>query len=578
MNHSTQRRRLLVGTVAALLAIVPACGSDDDDNGASATDAPAPATDAAATTEPTSGSDAPAATDAPDATDAPAATTEPAAGTTPDTLAPDSGTDCVAPGEYDSDGTFTFAYTTDTRSFDPNQIGAASDLLYLFPLYDTLMYETTQGVLEGQLVESWEVAEDGASTTLTLRPGLTFHDGTPLDAAAVVANLDRARNFEGGFNQAALASIDSVEATSDLDVVITVSGSVTSLLSSLSGAAGMMVSPAAFELDHVEMAKVGGSGAFDLTDFQSGVEARYTKIADYWDAEAYGFNELVIPLIGDPNARLNALLTGDIDATLGGGSLNTAAADAGLGVCTGESVSAVTLTLNTARAEFDDVRVRQALNYAIDREAITEVIFDDLCVANSQRFPSWFPAASPDIAPDFYSYDPDKARELLAEAGVDGFSFEIITPAGVGAYQPLAEVLQQYYGEIGLDAQIVPITDLGPILEAFRVAKSADSHLGPIVTTEPSAYLASFYLSDGVNNPGGYEAPGMRDLFDQLAAATTPEQQAPLYAAIAELATTEAYPQVVICNNVQSYVAGTNIGGLEIYYNNVRNFRHVTVD
>lgn len=579
MKSTHPRRRLLAGGVAALLAVVPAaCGGDDDD-ASPATQAPSGAT--AAPTEPTEpsattpadepGTSEPGTTEP--ATDEPA-TSEPAS---PDTVVPDSGSDCVAPGSYDSDGTFTFAYTTDTRSFDPDQIGAASDLIFLFPLYDTLLYETPQGDLQGLLAESWEVAPDGSSVTLTLRSGLTFHDGTPLDAAAVVANIERARTFEGGFNQAALANVESVEATGDLEVVITVSGGITSLLTSLAGAAGMMVSPAAFDLDHIEMAKVGGSGAFDLTNFQSGVEARYTKVADYWDTEAYGFAELVIPIIGDNNARVNALLTGDIDATLGGGSLNDTAADAGLAVCTGESVSGITLTFNTARAEFGDVRVRQAINYAIDREAITDVIFKGLCVANSQRFPSWFYAGNPDIPADHYNYDPDKARDLLAEAGIDGFTFEVHTPSDVGTYPALAEVLQQYLADVGITVEIVP-SEIHTILEAFRTDKSADAHLAPLVTTEPGSYLASFYLADGINNPGGYEAPGMRELFDQLAAATTLDEQRPIFAEIAQLATDEAYPQLVFCNSVQSYVAGNHVGGLQIYYNNVRNFRTVTVD
>lgn len=503
------------------------------------------------------------------------ATSNGTTGTSPEE-ALNSGKQCVEPGEFDnSKGTFTFAFTTETRSYDPNQIGAASDLLYLFPIYDRLIIEDSKGGLQPGLAEKWDVAD--GKITLTLRTDAKFHDGTPIDAAAVVANLEHARTLEGGFSRNALSPVTSVEATGDHEVVISIESSPVSVTAALAGAAGMVVNPAALELDHMEMAKTGGSGAFKLLDVQSGAEVRYERVADYWDTEAYGFKELVIKIIGDVNARLNAALTGQVDATMGSDSMVKTAEEQGLETCYEAVVSAIALSMNTNRAEFANPKVREALNYAIDREGISEVVYGGMCQANSQRFPSWFRAANPEIASDHFAYDPERAKELMKESGVESFSFDMYTPGDVGTYLKLGEVLKQQFAEIGVTANIVP-SELQGILEAFRVTKEADSHIAPIVTTEPVSYLETFYLADGLNNPGGYEADGMAELFTQLRDADTAEEQEPIFAEVATLVTEEAYPQVIICNQVSSYIASEKVGGLELFYNNLRDFRNVTIN
>lgn len=492
---------------------------------------------------------------------------------------PSASAACVAASSYDNPaGTFTFAFTTETRSFDPNGIGAANDLLYLFPVYDRLLLEDAKGNLEPGLAESWKVAKDGSSISLTLRPDIKFHDGTPIDAKAVVANLDRSRKTEGGFNQGTLSTVTSIKALNDAEVQIAVDSGAAGVLSALPGAAGMMVSPAAFGMDHIEMAKKGGSGAFELVDFKSGAESTYTRVdGEYWDKDAYGFSDLVIKWIVDPNARLNAVLTGDVDATMGTDSIISTAQQQGLKTCSDATISAIALSLNTSRDELDNPLVRQAMNYAIDREGISEVVFGGMCAPNSQRFPAWFRGANPDIAADHFEYAPDKAKELMEESGAEGFELDILTPADVNTYPKLAEVLKEQYAEIGISVNILP-REISSIFDEFRVQKNADSHLSPITTTEPISYLESFYLKGGLNNPGGYEAEGMSELFDQLRETTTFEDQAPIFAEVATLATEEAYPQVVICNQISSYISNDRVGGLELFYNNVRDFRTVTLN
>src|SRR5690606_16776906 len=117
--------------------------------------------------------------------------------------------------------------------------------------------------------------------------------------------------------------------------------------------------------------------------------------------------------------------------------------------------------------------------HAIDREGITSVVLNNACIANSQRFPSWYYAASPDIAPDHFAYDLELARELLDEAGVESFSFDVHVPADAGAYMAVAEVMQQSFAEIGVEMTIVP-SELHTINQDFANG-AAHAHMAPQV-------------------------------------------------------------------------------------------------
>lgn len=476
----------------------------------------------------------------------------------------------------DENQSFTWMYSVDNTSFDPDGITTNNSLMYLFPVYDSLIHINEKGEPEPMLAESWEVSEDGTELTVTLIDDWQYHDGTPFDAQSVVANIERSKE-PGSFNVNPLEIVTAVEALDDRTVQFTTKGGAGALIGVLGGAAGMMMSPKVFDDPNQDVKPTGGSGGFTMERYVSGSRVEYKAVENYWDPEAVNVSEMTFLVSGDDNARLNAVSTGAADSTFLRASMYQPAKDAGLVVCEQPSLSSYTINLNTDRSEFGSPKVRAALNHAINREAVSAVT-DGFLEPGVQMFPQWYYAAADKVTPATYEYDPKLARELLAEAGLaDGFSFELEV-INLDLYQQIAEVIQANLAEVGIEMSITPV-EIDALAEHFSVNKDVDAILfEQKAEADPSILTAAYYLPDGFNNPGGWGTPEITKLERGAKDGATADERAPSYDEFFSTVHEEVPPHVVLGHLTTPFVMNDKTQGVEIYADGARQFRGVGME
>jgi len=408
-------------------------------------------------------------------------------------------------------------------SFDPYKNETGYFLQYLQPLYDTLIRRRGDGSYVADLATAWRYAPGSKNTlfTLTVRKGVKFADGTPLNAAAVKANLDYAKTANGP-RAAQLASIASVATSGQWTVTIKLSTSDPSLPLTLSGVNGMMVSPKAL-LDPVALdGTPSGAGPYVLDPTQTTAGTRYVYVRNphYWQPQAFPFDRLVIRVYPTASAAFAALRAGQVDmapgvpADLAAGKRAKLSALAWTSSCLGLWLWDRSGKLAPPLAK---LAVRQALNYAVDRRAIFKSLYNGQGVAGTQIFVPG--SAGYEKALDsHYPYDPARARKLLAQAGYSkGFTLPVLS---VPVADPQAQAIARYLKAVGVKMQI---EDVQPSTLPNEIAKPRFPALLFSYNWQ-DAYQdsQSMVLPGGFYNPFGSSDAQVTSLWKKAAQAATP--------------------------------------------------------
>lgn len=413
-------------------------------------------------------------------------------------------------GSGSTDDTFVFGnWGGVIASFDPHRDGRVDSNLVLFPVYDRLVHQSPDGSLVPGLATSWEFTDD-LTFALEIREGVTFHDGTELDAEAVKGNIERAKSIDGGQgpHAATLASVQEVEVTGPLSVVIHLSRPTAALPTLMSEQAGIMISPAAFDTD-LNKAPVG-AGMYKLVSYTADSQATFEAYDGYWDKEAIGPQKIQVLFQSDQERRVDALHTGQLDATFGHTAALAKAERLGIDFEPQVAPGYFHLLLNRARAPFDDKLVRQAMSYAINREGLIETLLEGKAEQNQQPFRQESEEFNENLGPVVYDYDPAKAKELLAEAGVaDKLSFTCVVSGSGGFVSQFAELVQDNFKDVGIDMKIklvdIPSTEL-------LTEKSADCGVLPYGTLSSEVAATQLFTEKGYQNPGGTSTPELEAL------------------------------------------------------------------
>lgn len=334
-------------------------------------------------------------------------------------------------------------------SFDTIDARPGTQVPYLQAVYDTLIRRAPDATLVPMLATEWSYNEDQTVLTLKLRDDVTFSDGEEFDATAVKANLDRFKSG-GGVEAGVLSTISEIEVVDDYTVTVSLSEPDPGLLYYLADQAGYMASPAAF--DGLKTTPVGsGPYEYDAASSVEGSEYVFNKREGYWSPDLQKWDTITIKVIADQAARVNALISSDIDTAQIGASAVAQVEDSNLTVYRGFSDWAG-LTLLDRDGELvpalKDVRVRQAINYALDRETLLEQVIVDEGEVTNQTFAPQSDAFVADLD-EYYDYDPEKAKELLADAGY-GDGFEVPMPWLAIWPAALQAALTQYLGDVGI--------------------------------------------------------------------------------------------------------------------------------
>ncbi|MDM7488140.1 ABC transporter substrate-binding protein [Rhodococcus sp. CSLK01-03] len=405
-----------------------------------------------------------------------------------------------------------YATVFGASSFDPHKTKVTSDATMLNLVYDRLVHRDVDAQPVPGLAESWELTDE--SLTLHLREGVSFADGSPVDAAAVQANLNRALEPDS-VTAPMLAGVTGITTPDERTVVLALDRPGAQLVLALSDLPGMIVDPDAFGTPEKNAALAltpAGAGRYTVTRAQPGAEYEFTARPGYWDPDAVRTDSVVWTVMTDPQARLAGVTSGDLHAAITTPLTIDAAEQQGLRVETALRLDHMAVNLNRSRGEFGKLEVRQALAYAIDRQAIADTAMEGHAEAATQNFPKDYFAYDPDLA-GAYPYDPDRARELLAQAGLpNGFSFTAILlnlPENV----QVAQIVQQQLAEVGIDMQLKPM----PPSEASPTFNRGDADA--IVTTftgrsDPALLFSALYGAQSPQNPSRSTAPGFQEALD----------------------------------------------------------------
>ncbi|UGQ12135.1 ABC transporter substrate-binding protein [Yinghuangia sp. ASG 101] len=428
-------------------------------------------------------------------------------------------------------GTIKWGWALPT-SWDPVFSSAGWDVHDLSLVYAGLTKLNEKGDAVAALATGWKYSPDGTSVTFTLRPGLTFSDGSPLDATAVKKSLDRGRSEPKSLVAPQLTSVADVAAPDPLTVVINLNKPDYQLPNLLAGKTGMIVNPKAFESDPAGLAtRPAGAGPYTLTSYTQNAKAALKRNPTYWDAASIKVDNFEVYPLPDPATVVGALQSGQYNVAQIPGSQVEAAKAAGLEVQVIPSLVVAVLDVNSTRAPFDNPLVVQALKHAVDRQALLKTGLFGYGDVAYQPFPKGYVGYDPGSA-DLFPYDPDKARALLAQAGhPDGVDLTITTTTSQG----LPEQLQAQLKAVGFKTTIEVIPEAQATQIVYIQHSKAlfiDQFAGRDSTVQAFQVL---FGEQGLMNPGRTTPPELKAAVDKVSRTPldSPDYPANLQAATA---------------------------------------------
>ena len=419
--------------------------------------------------------------------------------------------------------TLVVGMTLEPPHLDPTAGAAAAidEVLYA-NVFESLTRINERGEVVPGLAERWEVSDDGLRYVFHLREGVRFHDGTAFDADDVVFTLDRARaedstNAQKRFFEA----IDDVAAAGPQEVVVTLLRPDGLFLFNMGSGDASIVAP---EMPTSNQTHPIGTGPYRFDRRVEGDRVALVRSADYAGPDEASFERVVFRFIADPAAQVAAVLSGDVDAfpnMAAPEALGRFEADADYAVDIGTTEGETIMAVNHRRPPFDDVRVRLALQHAIDRQAVIDGAMFGYGTPIGSHFAPHNPAYV-DLS-ERVPYDPDRARALLAEAGLaDGFEATLLLPPPPYARRS-GEIIQAMLADVGVEATLEPVEWAQWLEQAFR---GYDYDMTIVSHTEP---MDIAIYARGLDYYFGYDSAAFNQVIEALDATVDPVRRGELY-------------------------------------------------
>ncbi|MFS8531198.1 ABC transporter substrate-binding protein [Sphaerobacter thermophilus] len=531
----TTRRQLLaaglgLGATVAAMPLLAACGGGDSEGGSGDGGSSADATQGTSGTPGTSG---------------------------------DSGSE----GEPKYGGKLTMSLADrDVTSFDPIIPTDNMSIWTMVLIYDQLVRNAPDGQsVEPGLAETWEVSDDGLTYTFNLREA-TFHDGSPVTAEDAVYSLLRAVQEEDSQWGWIYQGVDTVEATDERTVTVKMSHTWAPFLADVALFSSSIIpkklheerGPALFD-------SPVGSGPFQFVSWEKNTSIKLKKWENYWDPERPYLDELEFLVLTDANTRMLKFQAGELDIAtdVPFSQLEALEANPNYTILTDGAARFDYIGMNHTRKPFDDKLVRQAINYAIDKEAIIQsVLFGYGEMANTMLPKMLYHADHV----EGYPYNLEKAKELMASSSApDGFTAELIISSGDPVAQQVAQLVQSQLAEIGgtINIRLVEPGSATDDIRALNYDWSKSYYTTDII--DPDELVTFGMVSDGGTKAvwTGYKNEEVDRLAREAAAETDPARREEMYHRIQEL-TTEDAPVILLYyptgrTAVQKYIHGFRI-------------------
>ena len=495
-------------------------------------------------------------------------------------------------------GTFVFAASSDPVALDPAFASDGETFRVARQIFEGLV-GTEPGTADPAplLATEWEGSDDGLSYTFTLRDDVTFHDGEPFNAEAVCANFDRWFNwtgllqsqnisyyynsiFKGFADKPADAVYESCAADEEFSATITLAKPFAGFVQAMSLPAFSMQSPAAmeeFDADNVSgteddvrfseyaTAHPTGTGPFKFESWERGQQVTLVPFEEYWGDKAK-VDEVVVRTISDGNARRQALQNGEIDGydLVAPGDLSSLE-EAGFQIENRPPFNILYLGMNQAVPELKDIKVRQAIAHAIDKDAVISQSLPEGSEAATQFIPDTVNGHADDVTT--YEHDPAKAKALLAEAGASDLTLKFNYPTGVSRpYMPTPEetfvAIRSQLEAVGITVE--PVADQWNPNYLDKIQGTPDHGLHLLGWTgdynDTDNFLGVFFGK--VSSEWGFDNPELFSALTEARGIPTRDEQTPAYEDI-NRQVMEFLPGVPIAHPVPSLAFAPEVEGYQ---------------
>jgi glutathione transport system substrate-binding protein len=350
----------------------------------------------------------------------------------------------------------TVAIQNNLTGLDPTNVNDTLSQTSLRLIYQGLFGFDENMKLIPLLAESYDSNENATEFTIKLRQGVKFHDGTDFNAAAAKLNLDRLRDPANNLSRRSLVSmINEVQIVDDYTIKLLLDAPFGAMIASLAHPGAMMISPAALEEFGADIGRNPvGTGAFKFVNWAAD-SLELERNDDYWKGPAK-VDGITIRSVPESGARMAMLQTGEVQfvPNFPPELMQVVEKNQNLVIETAPSIVEYYVSLNNNKEPFGDQKVRQALNYAVDKDAFCKIVFNGLCTPADSVIPS---GLAFHVKAGEYAFDVEKAKALMAEAGYeDGFTTEIWTYSNTESLRA-AQFIQQQLAQINVTVNVVPL-------------------------------------------------------------------------------------------------------------------------
>lgn len=470
--------------------------------------------------------------------------------------------------------TINTAIGIDPETMDPVQQGTTLVAMMLSHVTETLVYMNPEGEIKPHLAEDWTISEDNTEYTFHIREDVKFQDGTELDAEAVKFSLERIIDPDIttpliGF----YGPMESVEVIDDYTVRVIFEEPFAPALMGFAWPTAAIISPHSYEEMGIEefARNPVGTGPFSMEEWSAGDRLVMERFENYWGENAAS-ERLVWNVVPEDGTRTAMVIAGDVEIAYQppAPDIPRLEADPGVNLENVISTRIMHVALNTTKEPLDDYRVRQALNYAVDAEAIAENVLMGAATPNDAPLPEVFFGYH---SIGEYEYNPEKAQELMEEAGYpDGFELNFIHPSGRYILdEQVAETVHSFLADIGIEMEMETM-DWPTYQDTIaQPAEDTEHHMsmlgwGPL----PDAHHIHYSMFHSSQHPPVafnlpfYENKEFEELIEAASSTLDEEERLELYEEASEIVWEDA-PWIFLYTQNMVLGMAEELEGIEIY-------------
>ena len=403
-------------------------------------------------------------------------------------------------------GSVVYGMTQDLASLDPHVDTDAGTRDVVFNLYEGLVKPTSDGGFIPAVASDYIISDDAKTYTFTLRDGITFHDGTPVTIEDVKYSIDRYAEIQGE-SSAFSSLVDSIEVQDDKTLVVNLKESYSEFLP-------MMTIAIIPQSNEDPAGNPIGTGPFKYVSYTPGQNLELEKYDGYWQEGVPSLDSVEFKFIADVDTAFVELQAGTIDILKYLTSAQAETLGDDYNIVQGSMNLVHAMYLNSAYEPLSKTEVRQALCYAVDRDAINNFIFGGKShIIGSHMIPAMSKYYEPE-AETVYSYDPEKAKELLADAGyADGFDLEITVPSSYSQHVDSAQIIADELSQVGINVTLNQVEWSTWLQDVYKGGNFQATVIGFDGTLAPSDWLKK-YVTDDAKNFMHYSNTEYDDVFN----------------------------------------------------------------